>query len=382
MNVDFGTISEGELQSLASAIRVATIEEDRGVGVVLRCVNGARTWDLGSDDMWMRITGDAQNFDGVYHLPARIILGAAEFSENSGGCNLVVRDRIVVATATNGTSLELALGTKEPVVRTSPPIGTVTVTVGLRDLQRMLSVATEMPLDVDDMMSLYSKPPTGHVEVSKGKLTLRRSWSYVNCPDTIVTVPAKTTGTGTFYCKYYALTNFLSRQIIGGDPDVTIAFDPLDGRFLSASFDNATIYVERHPQGAATFYPQIIHWLKENDYQFVEDVPSSTIAVKHENVAVRLQLLDGAEEILRSTVTVLHGVKETAKLLRELNRLNTTRAGIRIWHDNNMIVVGRDDRCEGSSNLKPILDSLTREARDLGGLLGPMFGGTQPAKAA
>jgi hypothetical protein len=75
-------------------------------------------------------------------------------------------------------------------------------------------------------------------------------------------------------------------------------------------------------------------------------------------------------------------VKETPKLLRELNRLNLTRVGVRIWHDNNMVVVGSDEKCEGQSNLTNILANLSREARHLGGLLGPMYGGTPPAKAA
>ena len=69
-------------------------------------------------------------------------------------------------------------------------------------------------------------------------------------------------------------------------------------------------------------------------------------------------------------------------MLFRSNRLNTTRVGIRIWHDNNMVVVGFDEKCEGTSNMKSLLTSVTREARHLGGLLGPMYGGTPPAKAA
>ena len=106
------------------------------------------------------------------------------------------------------------------------------------------------------------------------------------------------------------------------------------------------------------------------------------IAANYEDVVVRIQLFDGAEPILRSTATVLHHVKNSAKLLRELNLLNITRVGTRVWWDNGMVVVGVDTLCEGSKSLTPILDSLVGEARYLGGALGPMFGGVDPQVAA
>ena len=94
-----------------------------------------------------------------------------------------------------------------------------------------------------------------------------------------------------------------------------------------------------------------------------------------------MQLFDGSEPILRATVTILHNVTESVKLLREINRLNATRVGNRIWIDNNMLVVGSEMRCDETRMLTPILDSLVSEARYLGGLLGPMFSGTAPAAA-
>jgi hypothetical protein len=162
---------------------------------------------------------------------------------------------------------------------------------------------------------------------------------------------------------------------------VSLSFDPVGGRYMDVRVDSLCAHLERHPEGAAQFYPQVVSWLKENSVTYVQD-SSGVIAANYEDTAVRLQLFDGTDPVLRATVTVLHGVKESAKLLRELNRLNTTRVGIRIWHDNNMVVVGFDEKCEGTTNLKSMLASITREARHLGGLLGPMYGGTPPAKAA
>jgi hypothetical protein len=47
-----------------------------------------------------------------------------------------------------------------------------------------------------------------------------------------------------------------------------------------------------------------------------------------------------------------------------------------------MIVVGAEMRCEHVKDMTGLLDGLVKEAQHLGGLLGPMFGGTTPVKAA
>ena len=114
MNVDLGTIPESELQLVAAMIRVATVEEDRGSGVIVRSESGIRTWEVGDDELWTTVHGEAHNFEGTYNLPGRIVLGASEFAENGTSCELVVRDRIAIAQASNGTTLQLAIGSKTP----------------------------------------------------------------------------------------------------------------------------------------------------------------------------------------------------------------------------------------------------------------------------
>jgi hypothetical protein len=47
-----------------------------------------------------------------------------------------------------------------------------------------------------------------------------------------------------------------------------------------------------------------------------------------------------------------------------------------------MIVVGAEMRCEHMKDMTGLLNGLVKEAQHLGGLLGPMFGGNTPAKAA
>jgi hypothetical protein len=132
--------------------------------------------------------------------------------------------------------------------------------------------------------------------------------------------------------------------------------------------------------GAARFFPQVKDYLTNRNIEhLVHD--GGQIAVKYKDIKVRLQLFDGSEPILRATVTILHNVTESVKFLREINRLNATRVCNRIWVDNKMLVVGSEMRCDETKMLTPILDGLVNEARYLGGLLGPLYGGTTPAAA-
>jgi hypothetical protein len=47
-----------------------------------------------------------------------------------------------------------------------------------------------------------------------------------------------------------------------------------------------------------------------------------------------------------------------------------------------MIVVGAEMRCEHVKDLTGLLNGLVKEAKHLGGLLGPMFGGNKTNQAA
>jgi hypothetical protein len=173
----------------------------------------------------------------------------------------------------------------------------------------------------------------------------------------------------------------MNRLIINSDPELTISFNSEIGQHLQIQCDQFSINFDRRLDGAGVYFPQIVEYLEEKKItHIVHD--NGLIAANYKDVKVRIQLFDGSEPVIRATSTVLHNVTQNVKLLREINRLNTTRVGVRVWCDNNMIVVGAEMRCEHVKDMTGLLDGLVKEAQHLGGLLGPMFGGNAPAKAA
>lgn len=381
MKVDIGNISESELDLVMSAIRLSVLEEDKGRGVLVSCINGSRTWQMSSDDTWVTIPGEQHSFEGTFQIPGRLFLSAYSLNSAGGTCNLSIENDSAKIKSSNGGEIQMAVCAKTPDFKTFSDEPNVTAKIQFREFQRICSVLAEMPIDIDDFMSFFSQPPLGQVVIDKKSITLRRSWSYVGCPDTIVKQPAKTTGTGTFSLSHLLLDNMMNRLIVNGDPELTISFNSETGQYLKIQCDHFTINFDRHLHGAEIYFPQLIEYLDEKKIShLVHD--NGLIAANYKNVNVRIQLFDGTEPIIRATSTVLHNVTQSVKLLREINRLNTTRVGVRVWCDNNMVVVGAEMRCEHVKDMTGLLNGLVSEAQHLGGLLGPMFGGTQPSKAA
>jgi len=381
VKVNIGDISESEIDLVMSAIRLSVLEEDKGRGVLVTCIDGMRTWQMNSEDTWITIPGEHHSFEGSYQIPGRLILSAYTLNSAGGTCNLSIDHDSATIRSSNGGEIQMAVCAKTPEFKTFSEDPNVTAMVQFRDFQRICSVLAEMPIDIEDFMSFFSQPPLGQVTIDKKGITLRRSWSYVGCPDTVVKQPAQTTGTGTFSLSHLLLDNMMNRLFINSDPELTMSFNSETGQYLQIQCDQFSINFDRKLSGAEIYFPQVIEYLEEKKISHLVH-NNGLIAANYKDVNVRIQLFDGTEPVIRATSTVLHNVTQNVKLLREINRLNTTRVGVRVWCDNNMIVVGAEMRCEHVKDMTGLLDGLVKEAQHLGGLLGPMFGGNAPVKAA
>jgi len=381
VKVNIGDITESEIDLVMSAIRLSVLEEDKGRGVLVTCIDGMRTWQMNSEDTWITIPGEHHSFEGSYQIPGRLILSAYTLNSAGGTCNLSIDHDSATIRSSNGGEIQMAVCAKTPEFKTFSEDPNVTAMVQFRDFQRICSVLAEMPIDIEDFMSFFSQPPLGQVTIDKKGITLRRSWSYVGCPDTVVKQPAQTTGTGTFSLSHLLLDNMMNRLFINSDPELTMSFNSETGQYLQIQCDQFSINFDRKLSGAEIYFPQVIEYLEEKKISHLVH-NNGLIAANYKDVNVRIQLFDGTEPVIRATSTVLHNVTQNVKLLREINRLNTTRVGVRVWCDNNMIVVGAEMRCEHVKDMTGLLDGLVKEAQHLGGLLGPMFGGNEPKKAA
>jgi len=371
-----GPIPAAELAVLVSAVAGCNLPEENGAGVLVTCIDGRRVWQFGEDDVLMTVFGEPADFPGAWHLPVRLIASLRQITGPSDTCDVTVDGDHAVGANADDISLRMRLHPNGPVYRPIAIPTDVSATVSYSVLEDLVSLIGHEPWQVDDRERMIELPPVGEVRIGDSELTLFRGWSYMGGIDTTVTVPAKTTGRGSLVVGHLTLQRMLSGYWMDDIDDVTLSFDT-DGRHLVASCSRFQLRVGEQASGAASFYPRLRLLLLSNDIEHVTD-PSGAIAARYEDVPVRLQLLDGESPVLRITVTALHAIPSTPELLAELNAMNTTRVLNRVWADNNMVVVGTDLRSTDLDSLLTTMKSLAREARNLGGVLGPLFGGQAP----
>jgi hypothetical protein len=114
MKVNLGDISESELDLVVSAIRLSVLEEDKGRGVFVTCINGVRTWQMNSEDTWITIPGEHHSFDGSYAIPGRLILSAYTLNSAGGTCNLSINYDSAQIKSSNGGEIQMAVCPKTP----------------------------------------------------------------------------------------------------------------------------------------------------------------------------------------------------------------------------------------------------------------------------
>ncbi len=375
MKIDIGAIPEGELDLLRSAVRLVQPTEDKGLGVLVTCVDGVRTWQLNLDDMWITIQGEQHSFEGTYVIPGRLLIGSASFGDSDHSCNILIDGNVAIAKSTTGFQFELELMKNISELKTFTEHTTVTAEVCFDDFQKICSLFGDPPLDFNDYQKIRTEPPVGRLCVEDGIIRLERSWAYLNCPNTVVSFPAETHGTGSFDLCHILLDNATNRMFFLGDPIVRISFDPVEGDYLHLQVDKLSMHFDRRVDGSTNFFPLVKTYLDERDIEH-QVHSGGLIAANYKDTIIRMQLFDGPDPILHCTVTVLHNVRSTVALMRQLNKFNATRIGTSVWFDNGMIVIGADMRCSTTGLLTPVLESLVREACDMGNLLSPAFGGS------
>ena len=375
MTIDLGTLEHDELHHLYSSVRIFEPREEHERGVLLTCIDGRRVWQMESDDAVMTIFGGPATFEDDYYVPGRLIAGAQTLDTMEDECRLTVEDDDIVASTPEGNYMRMRLFEIIPDFIVIPEHGTVSARIGFHDLQRITYILGELPMDATDFDKMATEPPVGTVTIGNGMITFTRQWRYMGCVDTQLGLKAITSGSGSFDVGHIALKRHVNHVWELRSSESTVRFDPDFGQYLTIANDEFVIHLKRRTMGAAQYFDSLKFFLNEEGLDFLIS-NDGIIAVSCGPIPVRMQFLDGKSPILRCTVTVLRNVESSQHLLEEINALNRTRVGSRVWIDGDLLVVGQDMQCNESTSYKALLTSVTDEARYLGTLLAPHFGGT------
>jgi hypothetical protein len=139
------------------------------------------------------------------------------------------------------------------------------------------------------------------------------------------------------------MNNLTSLHAIEGNPDATVAVDPMAGEWLQLEYGPMRLAVRTVVPPAQAVFNEAQAWLKARDATVVTDERGTIMAEEH-GVVTRIAILeaDWHDVVTRITSVVLRDAVETLELLREINAFNLTLTTSRVWLDGDKVVVGSD----------------------------------------
>jgi len=340
-SIDLGVAPHAEIALVASAIRIYRRGSQSGTGVVLDCHEGCRRWQLAGDDAFVTVTGDAADFSDAYEVPAQFVSSAADIA--AMGQEVALSWRGSKMTATNSVSA-ISMTVLRGTAPTSPvsQVASVRATMPYRHLFRVLDTASEPAADFPSL-DLDDGLPDSWLRIEDGRITCGTDWTEVGGRDVCVSGVATTEGSALVRLDPPTMNNLTSLHAIEGNPDATVAVDPIAGEWLQLEYGPMRLAVRTVVPPAQAVFNEAQAWLKARDATVVTDERGTIVAEEH-GVATRIAILeaDWHDVVTRITSVVLREAVETLELLREINAFNLTLTTSRVWLDGDKVVVGSD----------------------------------------
>lgn len=339
--VDLGSAPQTEIALVASAVRIYRRGARSGTGVVLDCHEGRRRWLLADDDVFLVVTGDAADFADAYDVPAQFVSGAADLA--AMGQEVALSWLGTKMTATNSVG-SITMSVRRGTAPTTPvaQAASARATLPYRSLFRVLDSASEPAADMHSL-DLDDGIPDSWLRIEDGRITCGTNWTEVGGRDVCASTVATTEGSALVRLDAPTMNNVTRLHAIDGNPDATIAVDPIAGEWVELEYGPLRVALRAVESPPQAVFNAVRAWLEARSATVVTDERGTIVAEEHE-VATRIAILeaDWHDVVTRITSVVLRDAVETLELLREINAFNLTLTTSRVWLDGDKVVVGSD----------------------------------------
>jgi hypothetical protein len=171
------------------------------------------------------------------------------------------------------------------------------------------------------------------------------------------------------------MNNLTSLHAIEGNPDATVAVDPIAGEWLQLEYGPMRLAVRTLVPPPQAVFNDAQAWLKARGATVVTD-ERGTIMAEERGVVTRIAVLkaDCHDVVTRITSVVLRDAVETLELLREINAFNLTLTTSHVWLDGDKVVVG-SNLCQSEFDEDAFSQHYGRvrqDAQRLSGVLAPL----------
>ena len=372
--VHLGEISTEELRLVKSAVDFVKWDSESRGGPLVKSLNGRRVWQVTSDDSRVTIFGDECQFEGIYMLSTQFIANCVPLIKLDDNLHLSIVDRQITATSISGT-VTMYCGPMTDNFVISSQANTVFAQLPFRSLFRAIDTASELPDNVSpDALRRNDDPPPTTITIGNNYLTCFTDWRSYGCQDVTTSAVASTLSNGAISVCAQTLNRMVNLFGLVGNPEFTVAFDPLTSDFVEFSTSACHIAVRRKLVGPDLLLKQIRETLTGLFQQHtVSD--RGAIAAIIDGCPIRICILESEStgtNILRLTHTVLRDASQTLDLLKEINVFNQQLVCSRAWIEDDRVILGIDLDQNDVAKIYEHLKKLATDASKLDGVLEPL----------
>ena len=372
--VQIGEISSDEFRLVKSAVDFVKYDLSSQTGPLIKCINGRRVWQVSSDDAVVTVFGETCAFDGIYLLGSQFITNCVPLFKLDENVRLSINDREITAISPTGT-LTMPCGPMVDNFVSSTQINTVFAHLPFRHLFRAIDTASDLPDNISfRAMQQNDDPPPTSIAVGNGQLKCQTNWKPFGSQNVETSATASTLGEGEISVCAQTIHRLINVFNTAGNPEFTVAFNPLANDFIEFSTTNCRLAVRRKLTGSDLLLKQIREKLT-GLFQKHAVSDHGTIAAIIEDCPIRISLLksESSEEIIiRSTHTVMRGASPTVDLLKEINIFNQQLVRTRTWLEEDRVIIGIDLEGDDVESIYQHLLKLAADSRKLDGVLEPL----------
>lgn len=372
--VQIGEISSDEFRLVKSAVDFVKFDSSSQTGPLIKCMNGRRVWQVASDDAVVTVFGETCDFESIYLLSSQFITNCVPLFKIDENVRLSIDDRKITAISRAGT-LTMPCGPMVDNFVSTSQINTVFAQLPFKHLFRAIETASDLPGNISfRAMKQNDDPPPTSISVGNGQLKCRTNWKPHGSQSVETSATASTLGEGEISACAQTLNRLINVFNTAGNPEFTVAFNPLANDFIEFSTNNCRLAVRRKLTGSDLLLKQIREKLT-GLFQKHTVSDHGTIAAIIEDCPIRISLLKSEssdEIIIRLTHTVMRGAVPTIDLLKEINSFNHQLVRTRTWLEKDRVIIGIDLETDDVESIYQHLLKLAADSRKLDGVLEPL----------
>ena len=371
--LSLGVVSQEEFDMVYNLAFIAWPLEQENQGVLVREIQGRRTWSADTEYAAMQYTGGSANFEGSFIVPLRFIRECAMLANLESQVELGIDEGNVIAVSEHGRT-KMALARTEVAPLPDSTNCTTTIEVSMVGLQQLLRIASSIPMGSVSDEELNQVPNIITFVAEDNFVGARSEYAEVGCKTAFPEWEASIQGPSGEFSVFRPMARqfgqFLSSPNAGSFP-VTISTNIENGELVQFSSDSWIFHLPRIPAGAARYYQELKTRL-DNLGLNVEESSDGKVCVQISDCNVVMQLLDGRVPVMRSTIELISGVESTPDLLQEIQQQNEGRIFTKYFMSDTSVIACADLRCSDLYHLEDHLNGLVHDSDLLGNYLASL----------